>query len=205
MPKLPGPPPEPWSMKWIIITIILFMGGYTFLTLHFRKPNRSYEPYNDMKNRGQNHNLLTAGYQRVTLTAAEPTNEQPVEATAQATPAPAGIPLELKNSLFDQPVIPESYQNLRAPASVSGLLASRVIFDCTIADNQQQFVSAYLYVKDNRIFILPEFEKLEGELQSRTRSAHVQLVIPGGAIKPGRYQVVLTGQTASLTWPLQVN
>jgi len=192
-------------MKWIIIVIILFMGGYTYLTLHFRKPNRSYEPYNDLKNRGQNHNLLTAGYQRVTLTAAEPTNEQPVESTVVATPAPGGIPEELKNSLFDQPVLPESYANLHAPASINSLLPFRVILDCTLADNQQQFVSAYLYVKNDRIYIVPELEKLAGELQSRTRSAHVQLLLPGGVIKSGHYQVVLVGRASSLGWPLQVN
>lgn len=205
MPKLPGPTPELWSMKWIAVTILLFIGGYTFLTLHYRKPNRSYEPYNDLKNRGQNHNLLTAGYQRVTLSSAEPTNEQPLEATAELSAAPAGLPRELQDSLFDQPNLPATYQDVRTPAIINGLLPFRLIFDCTVASDQQRYVTAFLYIKGEQIVIVPEFEQLDGDLRNRTRTNHVQLVIPGGAIKPGAYQVLLPGRSASLTWPLQVN
>ncbi len=192
-------------MKWIIVTIILFMGAYTYLTLHFRKPNRSYEPFNDIKNRGQTNNLLTAGYQRKALEAVEPTNEPTVEATAQVSPTPAGLPLDLRNSLFDQPRLPDSVLKVQAPARVSGLLPFHIIFDCTFANDQQQFSGAYLYVRDSHIVLVPEFEDLDGNLESRNRKSHVQLEIPGGTIKPGTYQVLLIGGKSSLTWALQVN
>ncbi|MCF7689047.1 MAG: hypothetical protein K9N01_12185 [Cephaloticoccus sp.] len=205
MPALPDQPKKPWSMKWIVLAIILFMGAYTYLTLHFRKANRSFEPYNDIKNRGQTHNLLTAGYQRVTLSAELPTNELPLESSARISAAGGGLPGDLVTSLFDQPRLPDSYQGVQAPAQISGLLPFRIIFDCAVADNHQQFGAAYLYIRGNTIVLAPEFEKLDGELLSRNRTSHVQLTIPGGAIKPGQYEVLLAGRTASRTWTMQVN
>ena len=36
---------QPWPMKWIVLAIILGIGAYTFLTLHYRKPGRAFQPY----------------------------------------------------------------------------------------------------------------------------------------------------------------
>ena len=192
-------------MKWIAIAIVLFMGGYTYLTLHYRKPNRSYEPYSDIKTRGQTHNLLTAGYRRITLNAELPTNEPAAPATAYIKTVFGGIPTDLANSLFDQPQLPDSYQGVQAPAQISALLPVRIIFDCLDSSNNQQLSAAHLYVRDGKIFIVPEFEKLEGELLSRNRTNHVQLVVPGGTLAPGGYQIQLVGRDASLIWAMQVN
>ena len=53
--------------------------------------------------------------------------------------------------------------------------------------------------------IVPEFERLGGELLARSRDSIVLLTVPGGTFKPGRYQVVLAGSRTSSAWTLQVH
>src|SRR5438105_3708911 len=80
--RLPPPPPvpfprrhmsaapkhhEPWPMKWIALAILLFIVPYTYLTLHFRKPGKAFEPYADLSKRANTARLLSAGYQRIPL------------------------------------------------------------------------------------------------------------------------------------------
>ena len=59
-------------------------------------------------------------------------------------------------------------------------------------------------MRGTEIIITPNFEKLSGGLLTRTRENIILLTVPGGVLKPGRYQVTLAGQHASRTWTLQV-
>ncbi|MEZ5414813.1 MAG: hypothetical protein R3F03_10935 [Opitutaceae bacterium] len=196
-------------MKWIALALIPLLVGYTFVTLHYRKPNRAYEPYNDLKTRGQTHNLLTAGYQRIPLTADLPANSaaDPADTLARlnATAIAGGLPASLKESLFDQPALPAGYDAVYGPARISSLLGATLAFDCDTGDLAHQLAGAYLYVQDDQIVIAPELETLAGELTARRDQAHIRIVIPGGALRPGRYTVLLAGRESSLTWPLVVN
>lgn len=196
-------------MKWIALALIPLLVGYTFVTLHYRKPNRPYEPYNDLKTRGQTHNLLTAGYQRIPLNADLPADSAANPASAltnlNARPTAGGLPAALKESLFDQPALPAGYTAAYGPSEISSLLGGTVAFDTDTGDVAHQLSGAYLYVQGDQIVIAPELEALEGELAARRNQAHIRIVIPGGALKPGRYTMLLAGRNSSLTWSLQVN
>jgi len=192
-------------MKWIIIVIILFMGGYTYVTLKYRKPNKAYEPFNDLKERGQTHNLLTTGYQRITLTADQPTHPPPIAQLTTVGAAPGGLPPTLRESLFDPPQLPETILKVEAAGETSALLAYPILFTCSLSHQRQQLSDAHLYLRQESIIIVPEFAGLKGELLARDLTQAVRLVIPGGALKPGRYQVVLAGAKSSLGWTLQVH
>ena len=205
MPKPPGPPSKPWSMKWIALAIILFMAGYTVVTLQYRKPNKAYEPFNDMKERGQTRNLLTAGYQRIPVRIDRPTNPHRHESTVDAKTIPGDIPHTLRESLFDQPAMADSYEQLNAPEHANTLMPYILSVQSITADLKHQITAAFVYVRGDRIFIIPEIEKLEGGLLTRRRDNTMRLIIPGGAFKPGDYQVTLAGAKSSLTWALQVH
>lgn len=192
-------------MKWIALSIILFMAGYTAVTLQYRKPNKAYEPYNDLKERGQTRNLLTAGYQRVPVRVDRPTNPHSRDNTVAAQTIPGGIPHTLEESLFDQPVMADSYDQLDAAPHGNTLMPYVISVQSITADLKQQIAAAYVYVRGDRVYIVPEIEKLEGGLLTRRRDNTMRLIIPGGAFQPGTYQVTLAGAKSSLTWPLQVH
>jgi hypothetical protein len=192
-------------MAWVAASIAVFIVGYTFITLHFRKLNRPYEPYHDFKSRAQTHTLLTAGYQRIVIPADLPTEITPIAALASVQPVPGGVPGNLPELLFDKPQLPDSYRDVRAPAHANRLMPYTITFDCIQGNNHQQLGGASIYVRDQTIVILPEYEKLDGELLARRRDNVVRLTIPPDSLKPGRYKVHLAGTHGSFTWPLQVN
>lgn len=192
-------------MKWIVLVIVLSLGTYTYLTLHYRKQNPSFQPYQDMKDRANTLRLLNAGYQRITLTAQRPADPKPIADGAAITRAPGGLPENLRVTLVEQPRLPTSYPKLTAAATANTLLPYPIQFTCSVGDNHQQLAGAQLYLKDDHIVIVPEFERLGGELLARSRDSIVLLTVPGGTLKPGHYQVALVGTQTSPTWTLQVH
>ncbi len=196
-------------MAGVAAAIVVFIIGYTFITLHYRKPNRAYEPHNDLKTRGQTHNLLTAGFQRVPLTAEQPADNAAGPATPlaqlDATRATGGLHTALKDSLFDQPALPSGYAAVYGATVMNGMLGLTLGFDCDAGDAHHQLAGAFLYVQGDLLIIAPEVEPLAGDLTTRRNTTHLRVVLPGGVLKPGRYQVLLAGRDSSLSWTLQVN
>lgn len=191
-------------MGWVAASIIVFIVGYTFVTLHFRKVNKPYEPYHDLKERAQVHKLLEAGYQRIVIPADLPTEPASVPA-APAHPAAGGVPADLRGNLFEAPRLPDAYHDVRAATQANQLMPYPILFESTQADNHQQLGGASIYLRDQSLVIVPEYEALDGALLARRRDNLVRLVIPGGSLKPGRYEVTLVGARASCGWTLQVH
>ena len=80
---------KPWPMRWIVLAILLFIVPYTYVTLEYRKPNKAFEPYADMKEQANVHRLLDAGYKRVSVRAERPF---PALSPAEITRGPAAAP-----------------------------------------------------------------------------------------------------------------
>ncbi len=195
---------RPWPMKWIIVAIVAVIIPYTYLTLRFRRPEKVYEPYHDMKDRANTLRLLNAGFQRVTLEAERPSDPQRPSHAAPTLPATGGLPLALGTTLLDQPLLPAEIVNVYAAPVATALMSYPIDFTCTLPDNKQQLGGAQLYVRHEEIYIAPEFEKLGGNLLARSRENWVRVTVPAGALKPGHYRVVLLGARASKAWTLDV-
>src|ERR1700678_1014463 len=95
---------KPWPMKWIVVSILVFIPIYTYLTLHYRRPGPAFNPYRDMRDRADVIRLLKAGYQRIAIDASRPAED--IAATGGATsPAPGGLPDELRRTLVETPLM----------------------------------------------------------------------------------------------------
>jgi hypothetical protein len=199
-------------MKWIVVSIVVFIAIYTFLTLYFRKPGQAYQPYHDNKERATISRLKSAGYRRITATA-----DRPAELGATTSPnilsGPAatitdfvgGLSEELKGTLIDQPRLPATFDKVVAPSEINRLAPYSVRFVCGLPDNKQLLSGAYVYVKDDELAIVPDFEKIEGDLLSRTREAAVEVTIPAGVLPPGTYRATLVGARGSKQRTVQVH
>lgn len=196
-------------MKWIVLSIILFMVAYTFITLYFRKPGPGHQPYKDSKDRATVQRLEQAGYQRVAATISLPADPQRSAAKLGKTVAPSqntfgGLPSLLSETLIDKPSLPEAFASVTAPSSVTALMPYAFQFTCTLPDKKNTLDETYVYVKEGEIAIVANFEKLSGELLARSRESTVLVTIPGGTLKPGTYHVRLIGAQSSPEWTLQV-
>ena len=192
------PARKPWPMKWIILAIVLFVIGYTYLTLHYRKPGPEYEPYADMKKRANTGRLLAAGYRRVVLTVEQPA--VPVARTNTAMPAPGGVPDLLAKTIVSRPLLPLQILDVHAAGGGAAAAPYVIDFRCTAPDDKQQLGGAELYVRGNELVITPDFARLTGGLEARTRDNFVTLTIPGGTLPAGAYRVTLVGEQQSRTW-----
>ncbi len=195
-------------MKWVALVIIVSLAAYTYLTLHYRKTNPAYRAYQDTKDRAGVMRLLSAGFQRVVLTAqrpADPSTRINLGPAATTSSAAGGLDPEVGSSLLDLPLLPTEIMQISAAASVSALLAYPIQFTCTLSDNKRQLSGAELYIKDGTLTLLPTFEQLDGGLLARSRESVVLVTLPPGTLKPGTYKVTVVGERASRTWALQVH
>ena len=187
-------------MRWIVLGMILFIAPYTYINLHYRKPGPAYRPYDDMRER---EHLGQAGYKRITARISRPADSGFVPGGGD--PAAGGLPDALRASLLEQPLLAAAIGSVSAAPTASSAAAYQIRFTGTQADNKQQPADARLYVKDNAIFVVPGYERLDGGLLARTRESVLAVTVPPGALSPGTYRVTLVGRNASRAWTLQVH
>jgi hypothetical protein len=191
-------------MKWIVVAILVMIVPYTYVTLRYRRPEPAFQPYQDMQNRANVARLLSAGYQRIPLPAQRPVDPLPVGLTAAIFPAAGGLPAELRSTLVSTPLLPADITQVSAPLGVGSGEAYPFRFACTLPDQKRQLAGADLYLKGTEIIVAPDYEKLSGELAARSNDNVVQLSVPAGTLKPGRYHVTVIGERSSRAWSFEV-
>ena len=198
-------------MRWIVASILLFIVPYTYVNLHFRKPNKVFEPYADMKEQANVRRLLDAGYTRVAVRAERP--YPPLSAkqllpegasAATTTPSSGGLPDPLGKTLVEPPRLPSGYANLVAPAELPAQTAARLQFTARIDNDHEQLAGAEVYIREDTVVIVPTFEPVPGALQARAKEGDVLLTLPAGLLAPGRHTVTLAGARDSLSWTVMV-
>lgn len=198
---------KPWPMKWVIVAILLCIIPYTWITLRYRKAGPAYQPYEDSKNRANVIRLLDAGYQRFTVPAqrnADPTRFQLASEAATIAATPGGLPLALSHTLVEIPLMPETILTVTAPNRVRPEAAYAFQFTCSVPDQKEQLAGAELYLREQTVVLIPTFERIQGDLLSRSRESLVQIEVPAGTFKPGRYEFVLIGSRQSKTWKVTI-
>lgn len=192
-------------MKWVILVILLCIGVYTFLTLKYRRPERAFSPYHDLRDRANVQRLLDAGFQRVALQADLPADPVAPGSSAPTTPAAGGLPAGLGETLVELPQLPAEILSVSAAPAVNSLFAYPIRLKCSLPDNKQQLAGAELYLRGNELVITPSFERLSGALLARNRERLIRLTVPSGTFKPGSYNVTLVGARSSRSWTLLVH
>ncbi|HSY54634.1 MAG TPA: hypothetical protein VK785_09315 [Opitutaceae bacterium] len=198
------PPPKPWSMKWIVIAILVFIPIYTYLTWHFRRPERVYEPYAEARDRVTVERLLAAGYRRVTLPAVRPTELLHPPAPARVMAAPGGLPADLATAVVATPLPPASVTHVVAARETSAAQPYIVDFTATLPDEKEELLDAQVYVREGSLVLVPNFERVAGGLLVRSPETTVRLTVPAGVLPTGRYRVTLVATHESRTWALSV-
>ena len=191
-------------MRWVVAAIIVVIPIYTVLTLRYRKPGTAFQPYQEMHDRAVVLRLLSGGYRRISVEARRPADAAPPASGERGYAVPGGVPRELKESLIDPPALPEDILAISAAPAATTRADYPIEFACSLPDNHRQLAGANLYLKGFDIAIVSEFERLPGELLSRTRECVVLVTVPAGALKPGAYHATLVGERGSRTWTLQV-
>ena len=198
------PPPKPWPMKWIVIAILLFVPIYTYLTLHFRRSGPVYEPYAEARDRAMTERLLAAGYHRVTIAATRPTEPLRLSARAPILGAPGGLPADLATALTAAPLPPTRATHIIAARETNTVQPYIVDFTATLPDEKEELLDAQIYVREGRLVLVPNFERVPGGLLVRSPETEVRLTVPASVLLPGHYRVTLVAAHESQSWILLV-
>lgn len=191
-------------MKWVILVIVVCLAGYTFLTLRYRKPGPAFQPYEDMQKRANVARLLSAGYQRIPIVAERPAEANRAKGGASVLPAAGGLPADLKSTLVTTPLLPVELLSVTAAPVANSQQPYAIQLTCSLPDEKQQLGGAELYVRGDQLVLVPTFERIAGDLESRSRAAAVLITIPAGALKPGQYTATLVAERNARAWPLEV-
>jgi hypothetical protein len=190
-------------MKWIVLSILVFIPLYTFLTLHYRRKGPAFQPYQDMRDQADVLRLLHAGYQRIAVEASRPVDSVKTEADP-TSPAPGGLPSALKGTLIESPLLPLTIESVSASPTAISAIDYQIGLTYTLADNKRQLSGAHLYERNGEIVIVPDFERLGGGLLARWRDGTALITVPPGSLRPGTYRVTLVGERESRSWSLRV-
>ena len=195
-------------MRWIVLAILLVIVPYTYVNLKFRKPNKAFEPYADMKSQANVGRLLDAGFRRVTLpvgdnASAFVTAQAAVPAAALA-PAPAGLPVELGEVLVEVPRLPLAYRDVSAPATHTAAVPLRLSFalEPDPAAEGLRIGTVELYLRDNSAVLVPVFAPASAAAPATP--AVLACEIPAGLLAPGAHVFTLAGARDSVRWSVLV-
>jgi hypothetical protein len=198
------PPPKSLPLRWVVLAVVVFIGTYTFLRLHYGKRGRAFEPYHDLGEQASVQRLLALGYRRIPAHIERPAEPLPA---ARLAPAPApitnalgGQAAELDGALVAKPALPDSVDSVTAPRAAAAAGQYTLQFTCAQRDFTTQIRNASLYRKAGRLFLLPDFEKMPGQLLARSRESTVLVTFPVQSLPSGRYTIVLCGRRASKSW-----
>ena len=200
----PRPPPRPLPTPWIVLAIVVFIAGYTFLRLHYGKRGRAFEPYHDLGEQATTLQLLKLGYRRIPVDIARPADPLPparvAPSAADVIDALGGLPAELGGALAAKPALPAAIGTVAAPREAAAAGRYTLQFTCAQPDYQTQVRSALLYRKDQQLFLLPDFERMSGHLLARYKDSVVLASFSTQSLKPGRYTLTLCGGRTSKSW-----
>lgn len=192
-------------MKWVVVAIVLFIGGYTVVNLWFRKPGKPAEPARDLRDRATAARLQESGWIRRDL----PTH-RPVDAPAVDHPAPVqrgavGLGLDLDPLFVERPRLADTVAQVAAPATMPAGADYTFFFTAGHKDQHFQLGEVIYLHRGNELAVIPLLEPLPGKnLLSRWDDAKHAVTLPTQALKPGRYTVRLVATGPSVQWTLEV-
>jgi len=192
-------------MKWVIAAIVVFIPVYTYLTLHFRRPDPVYEPYAEARERATVLRLRAAGYRRVPLAAARPTEPLRPAVPASIHEVPGGLPAPLETAVVAAPLLPTTVSQITAAGEAGEDAPYPVDFAATLPDEKEDLLDGQAYVRPGELVIVPNFEHVAGALLVRSPEVTVRLTLPAGVLAPGRYRVTLVGLRNAQSWQLIVS
>lgn len=199
-------PPKPWPMKWIILSIVVFVAGYTVVNLYFRKPGSGYRPYQDAQDRATTARLLAAGWHKLPVDLRRPMEKPTADATPAAVSRGAtGLGLDFEPNFAEKPRLTASIDRVVAPAAVARGEDYSFFFTASLANLKGQLGDLTLYQRGQEFVLVPAVESLPGtQLMSRWPDSNYAATFATATLPPGRYTVRLVARGPAATWSFTV-
>lgn len=202
--RLPSSP-KPWSMKWVVLAIVVFVVGYTLVNIYFRKPGRAFRPYEDMNKRATTARLLAGGWQKLPVEISRPVNKPGLGLTATTTRGSGGFGADLEAAFAEPPVLLATIDRVTAASHIDRGAPYAIHFSATLGDQRLQVGRVEALLRGNELVLIPALERLPGNnLLSRWKDADYLASVPTDRLAPGRYTVRLAAKGPAIQWTVDV-
>lgn len=200
------PSPKPWSMKWIVAAIVLFVVGYTAVNLWFRKPGKAYRPYQDAQDRATVARLLAAGWHKIPVDTRRPVEQAATDAAPAAiTRDFLGLGSDLTDKFAEPPKLLATIDRVVAPAVVAPGADYSLYFTASLTDLKAQAGELSLYRQGNELVLIPTAEVLPGQgLMSRWNDSTYSATFSTAQLPPGRYTARIVARGPAAMWSFMV-
>lgn len=211
----PSTPParKPWPMKWIVLAIVVYIAGYTFINIAYRKPAGSaHEPYAEAQQRSLRTVQTTmSGWTRVACTlAGDAAAVRPGgSATITEAPLPARLdkhlPQDLPPIMPGAPALHPASLALQAPAAQAAGEALRVRLEFPGGAAVPAFGEVLAYFKDRHLYLFIQDEShVAPDSQPTPALSPLALVLPPATLTPGTWQASAFTATQAFSWSFTV-
>ena len=193
-------------MKWIVLSIVLFMVGYTLVNVYFRKQGPGYRPYQDAQDRATTARLLAAGWKKIPLETRRPI-EKPdaADATATIKHEIAGLGPDHESKFAEKPRLVTTIDRAAAPASVAHGGDYTIYFTVGIPSQKAQVGDLSLYHRDHELVLIPSLENLPGkDLMTRWDDSNYCATFSTANLPAGHYTVRIVALAPAATWSFDV-
>ena len=202
--RQPTTQPKPWPMKWVVLAIVVFIVGYTFINLRYRKPGKGHEPAAEMKQRYTAAKLKEAGWEKMPVDTRRPAEKIGGD-DAPISRGLLGLGMDFTTALVDKPGLLKSIDQVSAPASAEAGADYTAYFTGSLSDLKYQLGDIELYRRGNELVLLPTIEHLPGkELYSRWNDANYSVTFSTRNLPPGTYEASLLAQGPAAKWSFRI-
>jgi hypothetical protein len=193
-------------MKWIVLSIVLFIVLYTVVNIYYRKKGPAYRPYQDAQDRATTARLLAAGWHKIPLETRRPLEKPDADqASAQIKREIAGLGPDLESKFAEKPKLVSTIDRAAAPASVVHGGEYSIYFTVGIPSQKAQVGELSLYQRDHELVLIPSVEKLPGkDLMTRWDDANYCVTFSTAHLPAGRYTVRIVAQAPAAAWTFEV-
>ena len=188
-------------MKWIVLSIVLFVIIYTAVDFFYRKKGPAYRPYQDAQDRATTARLLAAGWHKFPFETRRPLDKPALDNPATITRELAGLGPDLEANFAEKPRLMSSIDHVSAPASVAQGAEYTVTFTASLSKLTTQVGEISLYRRGQELVLIPGIENLPGkELMSRWNDANYAVSFSTATLPPGRYTMRIVAMAPAATW-----
>lgn len=203
---------KPWPMKWIVLAIVVYIAGYTFINVAYRKPAGSaHEPAVETRERALRTVQTTMnGWSRVACELAEtvPSSDaEPAVVTAKPLPTPLDrhLPPDLPMIMPGEPALHPAQFSVTAPArlAVADPLRVRLEFpgDATVP----AFGEILAYFKGNHLYLfIQDRRHVAPDTQPVPAASPLVLVLPPATLTAGTWQASAFTASQAFDWSFTV-